>query len=869
MISFSQRAQRLIVALAQDEGRKSGSPQLLPEHLMLALLKSADGLGYAILRVLKVNVLTYQLELEKSISGGNVQAGDFSELPPSRRLLTLFESAEYEARSMRNNYIGTEHLLLAAIRENASVTNRFFERAGIEFEAAREAAFEVRERMQTSAGSAFKAGDADFKRMMGKDGGQEPRGERNSYDRQMAGGGQEQKGRGGSFIKNYSRDITEIALKGLADPVVGRKTEIDRVIQILSRRTKNNPLLIGEPGVGKTAIVEGLAARIAGGNVPYNLLRKRVLVLDLTALIAGTKYRGEFEERMKRLMKEVREDKSVILFIDEIHTIIGAGGPEGSLDASNILKPALSRGEIQIIGATTIREYRRYMEKDAALARRFQTVSVDEPSDTESLEILSGLKPKYEDFHNVRYKDEVLPAIIKFSHRYLPDRFLPDKAIDIMDGAGARKKIAEGNRPSELDELEKRIDELGEEKNALVKSQNYERAAEVRDKVVELKDRLAAFKEEWKSKSGGFVKDVGVNDICAIISQMTGIPADQLSDDEKTRLLKMEAELHKSVIGQDEAIKAISSAVRRSRSGISSPKRPTGSFIFLGPTGVGKTQLAKALAKFLFGTEDSLIRLDMSDYMEKHNVSKMVGSPPGYVGFESGGQLTEQVRTRPYSVVLFDEIEKAHPVVFNLLLQILEEGEVVDSLGHKINFRNTIIIMTSNAGAREITQEGRVGFSSAADGVIPYEEIKSNAMQSIKEFMRPELLNRIDDILVFDALGREEVSRILDLQLAELNGRLAESGVKLSLKAAARDYLIDKGFDPSMGARPMRRLIQKEIEDPLSLLMLEGKVSGEAVVECAGGELSVKAKKPRGSLAAKNSANADSEKKQKSFEPTL
>lgn len=853
MKAFSPRAQRLIVALAQDEGRKSGASQLLPEHLMLALLKSADGLGYVILRLLRVNVLTLQLELEKSIAGGSVQAGDFSELPPSRRLLTLFESAEYEARSMRNNYIGTEHLLLAAIRENASVTSRFFERNGIEFEAAREAAFEASERAQTSAGSGVKAGDAEFKRMMAQD--------KRPVDRQMAGAGPEQKGRNGSFIKNYSRDITEIALKGLADPVVGRKDEIDRVVQILSRRTKNNPLLIGEPGVGKTAIAEGLAARIASGSVPFNLMRKRVLALDLTALIAGTKYRGEFEERMKRLMKEVREDKNIILFIDEIHTIIGAGGPEGSLDASNILKPALSRGEIQIIGATTIREYRRYMEKDGALARRFQIVSVDEPTDSESLEILCGLKAKYEDFHNVHYQDDVLPAIIKFSHRYLPDRCLPDKAIDIMDEAGARKKIAEGNRPTELEELEKQIDVLTEEKNLLVKTQNYEKAAEVRDKVLDLKRRLDIFREEWKSKNGGFRKDITSSDICSIISQMTGIPAEQLSDDEKSRLLKMEAELHKTVIGQDEAIKAISSAVRRSRSGISSPKRPTGSFIFLGPTGVGKTQLAKALAKFLFGTEDSLIRLDMSDYMEKHNVSKMVGSPPGYVGFESGGQLTEQIRTRPYSVVLFDEIEKAHPEVFNLLLQILEEGELVDSLGHKINFRNTIIIMTSNAGAREITQEGRVGFSSAAGGVIPYEEIKSNAMQSIKEFMRPELLNRIDEVLVFDALNRQEVSEILDLQISELNGRLEENGVLLKMKPAARDYLIDKGFDPSMGARPMRRLIQKEIEDPLALLMLEGKIDGEACVDCVGESLVVKAKKSR---AAKGGA-----KKEKTLEPSL
>ncbi len=837
MKSFSPRAQRLIVALAQDEGRKSGASQLLPEHLMLALIKSADGLGYAIFKILRINILTYQLDLEKSISGGSVQAGDFSELPPSRRLLTLFESAEYEARSMRNDYIGTEHLVLAAIRENASVTGRFFERAGISFEAAREAAYAARERIQTSAGSGDKAGDAEFKRMFGH--------ERNSYDKQVSGFGSEQKSRKEGFLKNYSRDITEIALKGLADPVVGRKTEIDRVIQILSRRTKNNPLLIGEPGVGKTAIVEGLAERIASGNVPYNLMKKRVLTLDLTALIAGTKYRGEFEERMKRLMKEVREDKSIILFIDEIHTMIGAGGPEGSLDASNILKPALSRGEIQIVGATTIREYRRYMEKDAALARRFQTVSVDEPSDQETEKILLGLKSKYEEFHNVRYEDSVIPAIIKFSRRYLTDRFLPDKAIDILDEAGAQKKIAEGNRPSELDELEKSIDALLVEKNALVKSQNYERAAEVRDKVVELKKRLEEFKEAWKSKSGGFVKDISAKDICAVISQMTGIPAEQLSDDEKSRLLKMEAELHKSVIGQEEAVKAISSAVRRSRSGISSPKRPTGSFIFLGPTGVGKTQLAKALAKFLFGTEDALIRLDMSDYMEKHNVSKMVGSPPGYVGFESGGQLTEQVRTHPYSVVLFDEIEKAHPEVFNLLLQILEEGELVDSLGHKINFRNTIVIMTSNAGAREITQEGRVGFSSAAGGVIPYEEIKSNAMQSIKEFMRPELLNRIDDILVFDALSRDDVSRILDLQMAELNGRLAERGVQLVIKQGARDYLIEKGFDPSMGARPMRRLIQKEVEDPLSLLMLEGKPFEKVFVERSDDSLMLRVKKSR------------------------
>lgn len=835
MKAFSPRAQRLIVALSQDEGRKCGASMLLPEHLLLALLKSADGVGYVVLRVLHVNVLTMQLELEKNVSGGSVLAGDYSELPPSRRLLTVFESAEYEARSMRDNYIGTEHLLLACIRENASVMERYFARAGLTYEAAREAVFEARGRLDTSAGSGIKAGDADFKRMMS---GADSRssGSERAFDRQMSGGGSEQNSKRGNFLKNYSRDITEIAVKGLADPIVGRATEIDRVVQILSRRTKNNPLLIGEPGVGKTAVAEGLAERIAKGDVPYNLMRKRILTLDLTALIAGTKYRGEFEERMKRLMREVREDKSIILFIDEIHTIIGAGGPEGSLDASNILKPALSRGEIQIIGATTIREYRRYMEKDAALARRFQTVTIEEPGDDESIEILEGLRPKYEEFHNVRYDDGVIPSIVKFSHRYLPDRFLPDKAIDIMDEAGAQKKIAEGREPAELAEIERTIESLGNEKNSLVKNQQYERAAEVRDKVVELKKRLDAFREQWKSESGGLKKSVSVHDIERIISQMTGIPAEQLSEDEKTRLLKMEAELHKSVIGQDEAIRCIASAVRRSRSGISSPRRPTGSFVFLGPTGVGKTQLAKSLAKFLFGTEDSLIRLDMSDYMEKHNVSKMVGAPPGYVGYETGGQLTEQVRTHPYSVVLFDEIEKAHPEVFNLLLQILEEGEIADSLGHKVNFRNTIIIMTSNAGAREITQEGRVGFSTSEGGVLPYEEIRSNAMQSIKEFMRPELLNRIDDIIVFDALKREQVSAILDLQIAELNSRLTESGAHITILPAARDYMIRKGFDASMGARPMRRLIQKEIEDPLSLLILEGKnaESKEACVDCSG-----------------------------------
>lgn len=836
MKAFSPRAQRLVVALAQDEGRKSGCAQLLPEHIMLALLKNAEGVGYMLLRIMHINVLTFQLELEKSIAGGTSAPNDFSELPPSRRLLTLFEAAEFESRSMRDNYIGTEHLVLACIRENASVTSRYFEKAGVEFERVREAAFEARERIPSSWDSNAKGGDADFKRMFSQ----------RDYDGQTA-GGREGKNAHENFLKAYSRDITEIALKGLADPVVGRKAEIERVVQILSRRTKNNPLLIGDPGVGKTAIAEGLAALIAFGEVPFNLLKKRIVYLDLTALIAGTKYRGEFEERMKRLMKEIRENKNIILFIDEIHTIIGAGGPEGALDASNILKPALSRGEIQIIGATTIREYRRYMEKDAALARRFQTVTVEEPGDEESEQILLGLKSKYEEFHNVMYADDVIPAIIKFSHRYLPDRFLPDKAIDILDEAGAQKKIAEGERPAELADLERQIDLLVKEKNQLVEHQDYERAAEVRDKVLELKSVLENIRSEWMQRSGGEKKVVDMNDICRVVSLMAGVPIEQLSGDERQRLLKMESELHKEVVGQEEAVNSISSAVRRRRSGISSSRRPLGSFVFLGPTGVGKTQLAKSLAKFLFGSEDALIRIDMSDYMEKFNVSKMVGAPPGYVGFESGGQLTEQVRTHPYSVVLFDEIEKAHPEVFNLLLQILEEGEVVDSLGHKINFRNTLILMTSNAGAREITMEGRAGFGTQASGVLSYDEIKSNSMQALKEFMRPELLNRIDDIIVFDTLNKKQVGAILDLQIADLNSRLSENGISLSLKPSARSYLVEHGYDPAMGARPMRRLLQKEIEDPLSVMILEGRhaFSGDAVAECVDGTVSIKFKKAK------------------------
>ena len=831
MKGLSPRAQRLLVALAQDEGRKSGSMELLPEHVMLALLKSADGLGYILLQNLHINVLTFQLNLEQSLSPAQNITADYSDLPPSRRLRTLVDMAAIESRSLRNDYVGTEHLLLAAMREEQSVTWRFFEHAALGIENVRHEVLMVQKNFLSSASDNQRAVNEFASSMMKSISGTA------DNSQQKGGNGQQKK----SFLADYSRDLTALSRENKLDPVVGREKEIHRVVQILSRRTKNNPVLIGEPGVGKTAIAEGLAQHIASGNVPRNLLKKRVLSLDLAAMIAGTKYRGEFEERMKRMMKEIRESGNIILFMDELHTIIGAGGPEGQMDASNILKPALSRGEIQIVGATTMREYRKYFEKDAALERRFQIVKVEEPLAEESVQILEGLKSKFEEFHNVVYDDDVIPAIVKFSTRYIPERFLPDKAIDILDEAGSAKKIQEEERPVQLAELEKSIEELSEEKKQLVANQDYEHAAMVRDKVRDLKQKLDEFSNYWKNNVESVKKRVTVEDVAKIISSMTGIPLEQLDSNESAKLLHMEEELHKTVIGQDEAVKLLSSAIRRARAGVSSSARPLGSFIFLGPTGVGKTQLAKTLAKFLFGTEDALIRIDMSDYMEKHNASRLVGAPPGYVGYDEGGVLTEKVRQKPYSVVLLDEIEKAHPDIFNLLLQLLEEGELSDNLGHTVNFRNTVIIMTSNAGAREITSDHRLGFSSAGDGLLPYSDIKSSAMEELKRIMRPELLNRIDDVVVFNALSREQVSAILDIQIKELENRLSEQEITLTLKPKARDYLLDHGYDPSMGARPMRRLIQREIEEQLSLLILEGKSeSKKAIVDFKDDRLLVK-----------------------------
>lgn len=813
---LSQRAQKLLTIQSQDEAKRSNAEQLLPEHVLLALIHSADGIGFIVLQNLKINLLSLQLKLEKALPPriGTIVYGD---IPPSRRLRGMLDAASIEARSLRHDYIGTEHILLACIRENQSIISVFFENESISID-------EIRQSVQDATAVRDTSLIARQKRVAP---------------------GEQAKVQNAGLLQEFSRDLTAMSREGKLDPVVGRENEIKRVIQILSRRNKNNPVLIGEPGVGKTAIVEGLAERIIAEQVPRNLVGKRLLVLDLASVIAGTKYRGEFEERLKRIMKEISEAKNIILFIDELHTIIGAGGAEGAMDASNMLKPALARGDLQCIGATTLGEYRKYFEKDAALERRFQTVLVKEPDAKDTLLILQGIRGRYEVHHNVTYTEETLKTIVALSGRYITDRFFPDKAIDVLDEAGAMKKIDSDVRPNELSSFETRIAELGNEKKDLVQTQNYEKAALVRDEVRRLRSQVEDIRRKWQNPESVQVNIVTPQDICAVISVMTGIPASSLNESESVRLINLEDELHRTVIGQHDAIALISSAIRRSRAGISSTRRPLGSFIFLGPTGVGKTLLAKTLAKFLFGTEESLVRIDMSDYMEKHNTSRLVGAPPGYIGFENGGVLTEKIRRNPYSVILLDEIEKAHPDVFNLLLQVLEEGELKDNLGHTVNFRNTVIIMTSNAGARIISKENRLGFNSSGEGIMDFKDIKSEAMNELKRIFNPEFINRVDDIVVFNTLTRDEVSAILDIQAGELGKRLEEQHIALIIRSAARNYLVEHGYEPAFGARPMRRLIQREIEDSLSLMIISGKLcAGDTVrVDAKDGKLILRIKK--------------------------
>ncbi|MFW6215029.1 MAG: ATP-dependent Clp protease ATP-binding subunit [Alkalispirochaetaceae bacterium] len=800
---LTQRAQRVLTILAQDEAKRFHSDQLLPEHIMLALLKEGGGLGYKALEKAMIDPAKMQIELENSIprKRGGFILGD---VPPSPRGKKVLEDSAEEARNLGHEYIGTEHLLLACSREPGGETGKFLNKFSITVDMLREIVSEL----SGSTGGAAAAGSMQ--------GGRQSQGKRRSGSTTTTAK------KATPTLDEFSRDLTEFAREDKLDPVVGRDREIQRVIQILARRTKNNPVLIGEPGVGKTAIVEGLAQNIIDGTAPEVLLGRRVLTLDLAGLIAGTKYRGEFEERLKRVMKEITTSGNIILFIDELHTIIGAGGAEGAIDASNMLKPALSRGEIQCIGATTLNEYKKYIEKDAALERRFQTIIVDEPSVEETIEILKGVKDRYEEHHNVSYTPGAIEVASVLSRRYITDRFLPDKAIDLIDEAGSRKRISNSVRPQEIADLERQIDDLNQEKLTLVNSQNYERAAAVRDEVRQLKNKVEELKDQWKVTLRTEHNVVDSDDIHYVLSEITGIPLVRIAQTESEKLLRIEKELHKNVIGQDDAIKAISSAIRRSRTGLSAPERPMGSFIFLGPTGVGKSLLAKSLAEFLFGNDEHMIRIDMSDYMEKHNVSRLVGAPPGYIGYDEGGVLTEKIRRKPYSVVLLDEIEKAHPDVFNILLQVLEEGELQDNLGHKVSFRNTVLIMTSNAGAREISRESQVGFRSQ-EGLLEYSEIRSSAMNELKRMFRPEFINRVDEIVVFHSLTKEQVTSILDILLAEVQMRLAEKEITLEVNRKAREYIIDSGFDQKFGARPLRRTIQREIEDPLALEILKGR----------------------------------------------
>ena len=780
---FTERARKVII-LAKEEARRFNHDYIGTEHLLLGLVREGEGVAAAVLQKLGISLENIRIEIEKLVQPGpSTQVlGDIPFTPRAKKVLEL--SVE-EARSLGHNYIGTEHLLLGLIKEGEGVASQVLVNLGLDLE-------KVRNEVMGLLGSAtpgFGATGAKSKT---------------------------------PALDAFGRDLTTLAKENKLDPVINRKNEMERVIQILSRRTKNNPVLLGEAGVGKTAIVEGLAQSVVTGNVPEILRGKRIVILDLALMIAGTKYRGQFEERIKAVMDEIKRSKDVVIFIDELHTLVGAGAAEGAIDASNILKPALSRGEIQCIGATTLNEYRKHIEKDAALERRFQTIMVEPPSVKETVEILKGLRDRYESHHKVTFKDEALVAAAKLSDRYVTGRFLPDKAIDIIDEAGSRARLSVMVVPEGVKTLEQKIEELKKEKEAFIKSQDFEKAAKLRDQERSSRSELDKVKNDLNKERDAMRPQLGEEDVAKIVSQWTGIPLFRLEEKESEKLLKIKEDIHKRVVGQDEAIAAIASAVRRSRAGIKDPRRPIGSFVFLGPTGVGKTLLARALAEFMFGDENSLIQLDMSEYMEKFNVSRLIGAPPGYVGYEEGGQLTERVRRRPYAVILLDEIEKAHPDVFNILLQVFEDGRLTDSFGRKVDFRNTIVIMTSNVGAQLLRKQGSLGFQ-AQDDEANYQGMKQKLMEEVKRTFKPEFLNRIDDIIVFRSLNKEDLSQIVDLEVAELSDRLKEQKITVKLSKEAKELLMEKGFDLAFGARPLKRTIQRYLEDPLSEEIISGK----------------------------------------------
>ncbi len=802
---FTDRA-RKVMQLANQEAQRFNHEYIGTEHVLLGLIKEGSGVAANVLKNLDIDLRKIRLEVEKLVQSGPDMV-TMGKLPQTPRAKKVIEYSMEEARNLNHNYVGTEHILLGLLREQEGVAAQVLMNLGLKLE-------DVREEVLSLLGHGMEGETS----------------ERGGGER---GGGEQATGKSGKSktpaLDSFGRDLTELARQGKLDPVIGREKEIERAIQILCRRTKNNPVLLGEAGVGKTAIVEGFAQRVVDGNVPELLSDRRIVVLDLAMMVAGTKYRGQFEERIKAVMNEVRRAKNTILFIDELHTLVGAGGAEGAIDASNVLKPALARGEIQCIGATTLDEYRKYIEKDSALDRRFQLIIVEPSTKSETIEILKGLRDRYESHHRVQITDDALEAAVELSGRYITGRCLPDKAIDVIDESGARVRLKAMTKPPDLKEIDDEVERLNKEKEEAVANQDFEKAASLRDSADKLKKKKQTITRDWRERSREADGVVDEDVVAEVVSKMTGIPLTRMSTEDSMRLMKMEDELHKRVVSQQEAIKSVSKAVRRSRSGLKDPKRPTGCFVFAGPTGVGKTLLAKALAEFMFGDADALIQIDMSEYMEKHNVSRLIGAPPGYVGFEEGGQLTEKIRRRPYAVVLLDEIEKAHPDVFNMLLQIMEEGRLTDSFGRNVDFRNTILIMTTNAGAEAIKNEAAFGFQKPDDDAS-YESMKTRVNERIEKVFRPEFLGRVDDVIVFHHLTVEDLKQVIDIELHKVRERLGERGLKLNLTDEAKTFLIKKGSDVDFGARPLRRAIENFVEDPLSEELLKGEFQGKNLI---------------------------------------
>jgi ATP-dependent Clp protease ATP-binding subunit ClpC len=826
MNNFTPRAQQVLV-LARKEADRFNHSYVGTEHLLLGLIKLGQGVAVTVLERMGLGLETVRMEVEKEVGSGPPQKSS-GNIPYTPRVKKVLAFANKEAKALNHSYVGTEHLLLGLLREGESVAARVLKHLDVDIQRTRnEILAEIDPNFSPDDLDEDEMDDDDLEMEDGDDPFETP-GPLPGQQKSVQESGEAKSKT--PALKAFGRDLTKVAKEGGLDPVIGREPEIERVIQILCRRTKNNPVLIGEAGVGKTAIVEGLAQEIATGNVPELLRDKRVITLDLALMVAGTKYRGQFEERIKAVMDEIRKVKNVILFIDELHTIVGAGSAEGAMDASNIIKPALSRGELQCVGATTLNEFRKHIEKDSALERRFQQVKVDEPSVTDAIKILQGLQEKYESHHKAKFTPEAVEAAVRLTSRYLTARFLPDKAIDVLDEAGSRSRIATMTRPPAIKELEAEIERINRAKLTAIAEQNFESAAALRDDEKNAKKNLEETLKSWRITSEETIVTVTDDDIMAVVSKWTGVPLRRMEEKETEKLLKMEEELKCRVIGQNEAVTAISKALRRSRADLKDPRRPIGTFLFLGPTGVGKTYLARNLAEFMFGDADSLIQIDMSEYMEKFTASRLIGSPPGYVGYEEGGQLSEAVRRRPYSVILFDEVEKAHPDVMNLLLQILEEGTITDSLGRKIDFRNTIIIMTSNVGASSIKRQTTLGFGAMSEDQADHEGMKDKILEESKRYFKPEFLNRLDDLVVFHMLEKVDLNQIVDLEVAKLVKRLAEKEIALTLTQDARDFLSEKGFDPAYGARPMRRAVERFLEDPLAEALLRGSVkTGDAV----------------------------------------